>query len=261
MRSAVTLLVLVLICGCTGGPADDLAANTTTAGTDAHDRANLLSKEALPLRVAQREPLDLTSVESFGHYQRFCNETNVLVDEMNREFDLGMPRMEATREGWDKAAVTINEYGPLIRTHNELIDTARAYEKEPTEANLELFYRKSGRFALETTLISGLVFSVPGITIIRVGYHATKVNRFDWDRSSSVTRMLSEARDTTKEVLVETSQTPADEAIEGILEMAKEQDGIEASFDDLNESLGDLKDELVSGLDDVRRQAAEITDS
>ncbi|MDP7080006.1 MAG: hypothetical protein QF415_08960 [Candidatus Undinarchaeales archaeon] len=260
MRYTVTLLLLVLLCGCTGGPADDLAANATAAGEDARDGVNRFANETLPLRVAEHEPLDLSSVESFGHYQQFCNETNVLVDEMNREFDLGMPRMEPTLEGWEKAAVTIQEYGPLIHTHNELIDSARAYKREPTEANLERFYRVSGRFALETTLVSGLVFSVPGITIIRVGYHATKVNRFDWDRSSSITRMLSEARDTTKEVLVETSQTPADEVIEGILEMAKEQDGIEASFDDLNESLGDLKDELVSGLDDVRRQAAEITD-
>lgn len=191
------------------------------------------ANHTLPLEVAKLPPLELSTVDSFEKYKKFVDGTNSLIEILNKETDIfNIPRLEATQESWKKTLNFIEEYSPLLNNYNEVIKSAKEYEKSQTEKNLQKFYLKSGTFGFEIGIIVGSVFYSTSYEMVGIVYRSVGLNRLAFKCSTCVSVILSEAHWTVRTVLVEGSSKGAEKLIEEITKLYNS-----GAFEEINNNL------------------------
>jgi thiol-disulfide isomerase/thioredoxin len=255
---ASVLIAIVLISGCntpnTGGTTPNTVGAATGSMTEEISKETLqFSNTTLPLSIAKLPELDIKKVENFESYKQFTDRTNELIEILNEKTDLfHIPKLDATREGWEKASKLITEYSPLIDNYNQVVSSAKTYKNNSSDENLKDFYIASGVFGLETGVIVWAVFYSAAYNSVGIAYRAVGLNRFAFECPSCVKIILSNAHWAVRTALVEASSQAAQE----IGEMGKryEDGGINALMDYLNRKIDVVKESGESFGDSLGKQ-------
>lgn len=187
---------------------------------------NQLSTDTLPSSIATLSELDFDTIDNFEKYNSFVNNINNLIDILKEQTDFDIEYFNPTKEGWEKASKLITEYSPLINNYNEVVLSAKKYDKESSEENLKSFYLATGKFSFETALIAGTVFYSASYNLIGVGYRGLGMNTLAFKCPTCVSMILSEAHWTLRASLVESSSQIAQKIVD-IFEKRNEEGTME----------------------------------
>lgn len=189
--SIILLSFIVFISGCVSPtPTGNIILN----GTDV--AANEISK--LP-------PLDINKVETFEQYKKFADGFNAMAKILNEKTDIfEVPYFEATKEEYEKVSKVITEYAPLIDNYNDVIFSAKAFNKNDNKT-IEKFYTESGQFAFETAIIVGMVFASASYAVVGTAYRASGLNVLAFKCGACVSVVLQETHWALRTALVEGS--------------------------------------------------------
>lgn len=161
----------------------------------------------IAVRVAELSEMNITSVENYEKYQEFVNRINSLILILNEESDLfNIPLWEADQESYNRASGFIEKYGPLVTNYNNVIIAAREFNKTKRENELIDFYSTSGKFAFETTIVFGNVFST-AFRAIGIGYKAVEFNILSEKCGGNrcIIPIITEAQSNIKDMLIDQS--------------------------------------------------------
>lgn len=169
----------------------------------------------LPLKVASLDTMELETIESYEKYKSFADNTNNLIEILNEQSDwFTLPCFDESEDSWNKISKVLVEYGPLINNYNEVIGSAKKFDENRTEGNLENFYIASSRFGFETVMIAGAFFYTASYQTVGIVYRTSGLQRLAFSCPSCVRVTLSSMHWTVRTGLVETSSLAAKEIIE-----------------------------------------------
>lgn len=205
MKRILTIFILVLfLTGCTTIPTGNVFAVKNI-------------KDDLPSEVAKLPLMELSSIENFEKYKSFVDNINSLIKILNKQDELfNIPLFEPTQEGWEKASKFITEYGPLINNYNEVVSSAKDFEKDNNQESLKKFYISAGKFGFETTIIVTAVFYTLSFQTVGIIYRAVGLNGLALKCGPCVSTILSNAHWFVRSVLVEGSSQIAQTIIDSV---------------------------------------------
>lgn len=166
----------------------------------------------IPLKVSGLSLINLDNVNNAESYKEFADNTNNLIRILNEQSDwFNIPEIG---DDYSKVSQFITEYSPLIKNYNEVVYTARGFEANKTDKNLQDFYIASSRFGFETITIMGGVFYAPSFDTVGSIYRASGLQTLAFKCSTCVSIALQEVHWTIRTALVETSSLTAKAILE-----------------------------------------------
>jgi len=172
---------------------------------------------ALACSVAELQPINMSSVDSYEKFKTLMDYINALIEQMNRNTEIfDIPEIKVTKEEWKKISKKFEEYAPLINNYNEVLSTGRVYCKYPTSEHLNAFYKATGKFAFEFLLIYDAVFYPIAYKSVWVIYRASGLSAIARTCPACVKIILSTAHWEIHNMLVEEASKTALEVIEAV---------------------------------------------
>ena len=192
----VIIILVILVTGCsTSATKNELAQNT-----------KVFFKGDVPNQVAKLDSLNLTKIERFEDYRALIEHMNTLIIILNEQELFNVPILPSpTIDNWDKISKSITKWSPLINNYNEVILSAKEYEKNPDRSNLEDFYVASGKFSIETALVVWSSFYGLAYNGVGIVYRSIGLNKYAVSCPTCVKAILSNAHWFVRTVLVEGS--------------------------------------------------------
>jgi len=217
------------------------------------DDFTIFTNTTLPLQVANLPSLNIETVENFERYKEFVDKINDLIKILNSKNDLfNIPYFNSlTEKSYDKLSRSITEYGPLIKTYNEVIYSARTYKNKPDKETLKVFYVSSGKFALETGLIVGAVFYSSSYEATGIAYRSLGLNKYAFECPECISVILTNAHWVIRNVLVEGTSKGAEVVLEKIGDLVNGDISVNLPEDVVNKT-NFMKSEITGFLNNDR---------
>ena len=161
--------------------------------------------------ISKLPKIETDTIESFEKYHNFADNLNNLIELLNREGGVEIPKLKGTMEEYDKISKTITEYAPLINNYNEVIETAGTFDLNDSSA--VNFYIASGKMGLESTIIYYTVWSGPAYKATGYIYRISGLNRIAFKCPSCVSIILGKVHWFIRGYMVEKSSDIAESII------------------------------------------------
>src|SRR3989344_4331216 len=158
LRTASLFFILLLTFGCPSGT--NLIPPNSNGSTQFPPMPVLnnfpanklnISISSMAEEVSKLPKMQVDTVESYARYQDFVDKTNALIQLLNREGKLNIGLLDKSYESWGKISNAITKYAPLIKSYNEIIDSAQAYHEGDNAE--KRFITAIGVFGVETALV------------------------------------------------------------------------------------------------------------
>lgn len=173
-----------------------------------------ISKETLPLKVANLSIIKSSDFSNVEDFQSFANDINTLIDLLNEQMDISIDHIEPTQQRWDSISRIITEYTPIVDNYNEVILTAKSYETYRTEYDLKDFYLASTKFSIELSLILGATYYSAAYKLTRYVYTNSGMTQFAFKCPTCVRTVLKDLHWTIRNYFVGASSKVAEDALE-----------------------------------------------
>ena len=232
------LCAIVLLLGCTPNNPNAKVVYTESVQQLAED---------LPIKISSLSTIDVTKAATAEEYQAIADKINAMIRILNEKSErFQIPELDATSKGWDKISKYITEYGPLIKTYNEVILAANDYNNIKTPDNLKAFYKNATVLGIEVTVIVFAVFYTISYGTVGVVYRESGMSRMALECGSCVSVVLSEAHWALRTILVEGSSQAARKAMEILDNIEKEYHIVEVTKNKTDAILQSGKDYINS---------------
>jgi len=165
-----------------------------------------IDNETIPLKVAELNNIDMKSFDTYDEFSLFAENFNGLIRIINEIDKVDMPLIPITDSSWKKAMDNINKYTPLIGSYNDVVTSAKLYQSEKSEDNLNDFYISTALFAFDATVIIFAVFHTITFNAVGTVYRASGLNTFAFKNPALVSFILKNSYRTVKITLVKESR-------------------------------------------------------
>lgn len=184
----VFLVLSSVFNGCIEGGDNPIAPNAVL-GTSEIENVTL---KDITAQIAKLPKTDESNIDSLIKFEEFTDKLTDLVDLLNENMDLEIPRIEASEETYKKVSHVVKECSPLIDNYNEVIDKARNYNENDNESEIE-FYVAVAKLGLEVTLIVTAAFYIPAYKGVGMAYRASGLNKLAVKHPRTIRIILSHA--------------------------------------------------------------------
>jgi hypothetical protein len=193
--------------------------------------------EEMIKKISELPQIDENTVLTKENYQEVFSKINFLIDILNKEGGFDFRKLDLSLESFNKLNTAVTRYTPLINNYNEVINNAMEYRNNKIPKNE--FYKASGKFGFELTLIITTVFYGAVFQGVGILYRAIGLNRLAFTCPSCISYILSSAYWSATTYLVEDSSKVADWLYTQLNIFIESEGGIEKISEKMkNEVLG-----------------------
>jgi hypothetical protein len=141
--------------------------------------------------ISNLEPIDSNIIDYFKGYHATADGANAIINILDNEGNIEIG-FDGTRDEYEKVSKIVTKWTPIIGNYNDLVYSARAYDKNNPDTIKE-YYKSLGLFCFEISIIYTHIWWKPSYAIIGKLYRCSGLNSLAFKCPSVISYILSTA--------------------------------------------------------------------